>query len=107
SRWQKNFTLEISHFKPQKLTLVTCSARLAKLNRFGSSQIATPDARKVSRLCRWPTTPLRRRQLRNSTERKSAGAPSPSTKHGRKKETWTTGAAAVAAVVLDDIEKEI
>src|SRR5262249_17793654 len=74
------------------------SARLAKLNRFGSLQIVTPDARKVSRLCRWPTTPLRRKQSRNSMEKKSADATSLSTKHGRCKKETTT------AVAGDDIE---
>jgi len=33
----KKATLEISRFKPRKLTLVTCSARAARLNRFKSS----------------------------------------------------------------------
>src|SRR5262245_54275223 len=100
--WQKNSMLEISRFKPPKRTLVTCSARLAKLNRFESSQIAIPDARKVSALWKWPTTALRRKQSRNSMEKKSAGATSLSTKHGQCK--IGTSTTAVGAVAADDIE---
>jgi hypothetical protein len=85
---------------------VTCSARLAKLNRFESSQIAIPDARKVSPLWKWPTTAPRRKQSRNSMEKKSAGATSLSTKHGQcKKETSPTAVAAVAADDIETVEK--
>src|SRR5262249_59308280 len=101
SEWQKKSTLEICRFGPQKQTLVTCSARLAKLNRFKSSPIAIPDARKVSPLCKWPTTPLRKKQSSNSMAKKSADVTSLSVKHGKNE----TSGAAVAAGAGGDIDR--
>src|SRR5215468_11143761 len=60
------------------------------------SQIAIPDARNVSPLCRWRTKPLRRKQSRNSMERKSPDVRLLLTKHGRWRKV-TSGAATVVA----------